>query len=386
MASTEIEVKREQEDSEGKGAGEVRVMTVHGAKGLEAPVVILPDTTTAAKAMGSPLFRALDGGFVWAPRKADDCGLSAELRQARDTASGHESLRLLYVALTRARDRLIVCGVKRSDRKASYETGCWYETILPALDRPEIAARVRQVEIDGLQVTRFGEDPQIADATLALTAAPSPLPAWVRGEAPADPDIARYASPSQLAETKYGPSPSPLAQAGGIGRFRRGDIIHRLLQLLPDIAPAERRAAAERLLAREPGLTDEQRTEMATAAFGVLDDAQFSEVFGPGSRAEAALAGTAKDLPQGLSVSGRVDRLLVTPERVLVVDYKTNRPAPASIEDADEAYRVQMAVYAAVLREVFPGRRVEAALVWTDGPRLMAVPEKVMADSLARLR
>jgi ATP-dependent helicase/nuclease subunit A len=386
MASTEIEVKREQEDSEGKGAGEVRVMTVHGAKGLEAPIVILPDTTSAAKAMGSPLFGTLDGGFVWAPRKADDCALTKDLREAREVATRHESLRLLYVALTRARDRLIVCGVRRTDRNAGYEKACWWETILPALERPEIADRVRQVEIDGLEIRRFGDDPQIADAALALTADIATLPAWVRGDAPADPEIAKYASPSQLAETKYGPAPSPLSQAGGIGRFRRGDIIHRLLQLLPDIAQDERRAAAERLLAREPDLSDEQRAEMATAAFGVLDDPQFADVFGPGSRAEAALAGSAKGLPAGLAVSGRVDRLVVTPSRVLVVDYKTNRPAPVSIEDADEAYRVQMAVYAAVLREVFPGRAVEAALVWTDGPKLMAVPEKVMADSLARLR
>jgi len=383
MASTEIEVKREQEDSDGRGPGEVRVMTVHGAKGLEAPIVILPDTTSAAKAQGSPLFRTLDGGFVWAPRKTDDCELSAQVRQARETATTHESLRLLYVALTRARDRLILCGVKRSDRKAGYEAGCWHETILRALDRPEIA--VRQVEIDGLEVTRFGPDPQIASAAAASETSASPLPAWALAEAPADPTAMKYASPSQLAETIRGPAPSPLAQAGGLGRFRRGDIIHRLLQLLPDFAADERRAAAERLLAKEPGLSAEQRTEMATAAFAVLDDPQFAEVFAPGSRAEAAIAGTAKDLPPGLAVSGRVDRLLVTPSRVLVVDYKTNRPAPASIEEADEAYRIQMAVYAAVLREVFPGRSVEAALVWTDGPKLMPVPEKVLVETLARL-
>jgi len=383
MASTEIEVKREQEDSDGRGPGEVRVMTVHGAKGLEAPIVILPDTTSAAKAQGSPLLRTLDGGFVWAPRKADDCELSAEVRQARETATTHESLRLLYVALTRARDRLILCGVKRSDRKAGFETGSWHETVLRALDRPEIA--VRQVEVDGLEVSRFGPDPQIAPAAASLETGAAALPGWALSEAPADPAAMKYASPSQLAETIRGPAPSPLAQAGGLGRFRRGDIIHRLLQLLPDFAPDERRAAAERLLAKEPGLSPEQRVEMATAAFAVLDDPQFAEVFAPGSRAEAAIAGTAKDLPSGLAVSGRVDRLLVTASRVLVVDYKTNRPAPASIEDADEAYRIQMAVYAAVLREVFPGRSIEAALVWTDGPKLMPVPEKVLAETLARL-
>jgi ATP-dependent helicase/nuclease subunit A len=125
---------------------------------------------------------------------------------------------------------------------------------------------------------------------------------------------------------------------------------------------------------------------MTAAALGVLRDPAFAEVFGPGSRAEVAIAGAAAALPEGLKISGRVDRLVVLAERVLVADFKTNRPSPARIEDADPAYLRQMAVYAAVLGEVFPGRRIEAALVWTDGPKLMAVPEILIARSLAELR
>ena len=125
---------------------------------------------------------------------------------------------------------------------------------------------------------------------------------------------------------------------------------------------------------------------MADAALAVLNDPQFSEVFGPGSRAEAAIAGGAGGLPTGLKISGRIDRLVVLPDRVLVVDFKTNRPSPARIEEADPAYLRQMALYAAVLAEVFPGRRIEAALVWTDGPKLMGVPEFLLAKSLADLR
>jgi len=172
----------------------------------------------------------------------------------------------------------------------------------------------------------------------------------------------------------------------GLGRYRRGTVIHRLLQLLPDL-PAERRPeAAAVLLEREPDLTPAQRAEMAQAALSVLNDTRFAAVFGPGSRPEAAIAGRAATLPKDLAVSGRVDRLVVEPDRVLVVDFKTNRPAPERIEDADWAYRVQMAVYAAVLAEVFPGRRIEAALVWTDGPKLMVVPENIIAATLAELR
>jgi ATP-dependent helicase/nuclease subunit A len=118
----------------------------------------------------------------------------------------------------------------------------------------------------------------------------------------------------------------------------------------------------------------------------VLRDHRFAEVFGPGSRAEVAIAGSAKALPAGLKISGRIDRLVLLPGRVLVADFKSNRPSPARIEDADPAYLRQMAIYAAVLADVFPDRRVEAALVWTDGPKLMPVPENLLAKALADLR
>jgi ATP-dependent helicase/nuclease subunit A len=383
MAASDIEVKREQED----GKGYVRVMTVHGAKGLEAPVVILPDLTTRAKPMGAPLMATQDGGFLWCSRKADDGEASARARQDRCDASDHESLRLLYVALTRARDRLILCGVRRSDRKAGYEDASWWDYVDRAYGDERIAGEVREVEDEpGRIVRRFGADPVPAPAALASASALPAAPSWLSAVAGAEPPLQRYASPSQLADTRKGPAPSPLdAMADGLGRYRRGDLVHRLLQQLPDVAPELRRAAAARLLERERDLTPGQRAEMIAAAFGVLEDARFAEVFAPGSRAEVALAGSAPELPKGLAVSGRLDRLLVTPERVLVVDYKSNRPSPDRIEDADEAYLVQMAVYVAVLRAVFPGRRVDAALVWTDGPKLMPIPESLIASTLAGL-
>src|SRR5205085_5028726 len=132
-------------------------------------------------------------------------------------------------------------------------------------------------------------------------------------------------------------------------------------------------------------LTEAQRTEMSAAALSVLADPLFAEVFGPGSRAEVAIAGGAAALPEALKISGRIDRLVVLPDRVLVTDFKTNRPSPARIEDADPAYLRQMAIYAAVLGEVFPGHAIEAAIVWTDGPKLMPIPENIMAQALADL-
>ena len=383
MAATDIEVKREPEDRPGSAGGEVRVMTAHGSKGLEAPIVILPDTTTRATAQGGPLLSTGDGGFLWAPRKPEDCPASAAARELRDVAGGHESLRLLYVALTRARDRLIVCGVRTRD--ASY-AGSWHDFADRALAREEIAAQTWMFADGDAQITRYGFDPETADAVVRDVRAAAALPDWAQRYAPAEPAVMRYASPSTLAESERGPAPSPLAERSGMGRYRRGLIVHRLLQLLPDLPPAGRRAAAASLLAREIDLTDAQRSEMADAALSVLEDDRFAAVFGPGSRAEAAVAGAAAGLPAGLAISGRVDRLVVQADRVLVVDFKTNRPAPDRIEDADPAYLTQMAVYAAVLAEVFPGRRIEAALVWTDGPKLMPVPENIVAETLARLR
>jgi ATP-dependent helicase/nuclease subunit A len=383
MASSEIEVKREQEAKDDAAGGEVRVMTVHGAKGLESKIVILPDTTTRTLPQYAPLLETGDGGFLWAPRKPDDCPASADARAIRDRATDHESLRLLYVALTRARDRLIICGVKT---KPQFFTDSWRDICEQAFKDEAIAAKTRMAAgPDGVHVVRYGPDPSPAPAVKAPLAQTLPLPDWARELAPAEIGVSRYASPSTLAEAEKGPAPSPLTLVGGLGRYRRGELIHKLLQLLPDIEVFARPQAALALLERERDLTPEQRTDMADAALGVLNDERFAAVFGQGSRAEVAIAGAAPGLPDGLAVSGRVDRLVIERDRVLVVDFKTNRPSPSRIEQADRAYLTQMAVYAAVLRAVFPGRRIEAALVWTDGPKLMPIPEELLVATLAAL-
>jgi ATP-dependent helicase/nuclease subunit A len=380
MAQVELEVKREQDDA---STPVVRVMTVHGAKGLEAPIVVLPDTTIRARAMGGPMLACEDGGFLWSARKADDCPASAAARAQRETAADHESLRLLYVALTRARDRLMILGTQ--SLKQHY-LGSWHDVVTRALGRPEIADHTRPARDGEVEIVRFGADPVLGAAARDASSPPPDLPAWARRLAPAEPLVVRYTSPTALAERERGAAPSPLAEHDGLGRYRRGLLIHRLLQLLPDVAPEARARAAAVLLAKEQDLTEAQRQEMATAALGVLHDARFAAVFGPGSRAEVALAGLAADLPAGLAISGRIDRLVVEDARVLAADFKTNRPAPERIEDADPAYLIQMAAYAAVLREVFPGRRVETALIWTDGPKLMPIPEKIVDETLASLR
>lgn len=386
LEAADVEVKRELEGPR----GEVRVMTVHGAKGLEAPVVILPDTTMKAKAQGPSLMPvALDAigmgdGEAWlmCPGSSkEDCAASEAARAAREARVSDESLRLLYVALTRARDRVIVMG--RGSKRAP-EPGDWWSVIEETFNR--LGDEVRTLDNN---VRRYGVDLDVLPAVSAAAEHRPEAPDWTR-QTPARDAAARFASPSQMQEQKRIPAPSPLARGegpgAGLGRFRRGDLIHRLLERLPDIVALDRPDAAARMLARERDLSDEQRAEMIGAAFAVLDDARFAPVFGQGSRAEVALTGSSPDLPSGVSISGRIDRLVVTPERVLVVDFKSNRPAPDHVEDADPAYVLQMAIYTAVLKRLYPDRAVEAALVWTDGPRLMAVPQSLMDEALSNAR
>jgi ATP-dependent helicase/nuclease subunit A len=379
FARLDIVVKRELEG----GRDEVRVMTAHGAKGLEAPIVFLPETTSQQSPRGSPLMETPDGGFLWCASAKGDCEASAAARALRVRREEEEALRLLYVALTRARERLVICGKRPANRREENLKG-WWAAIRDGFAHVDVAPHVRTTACSGIDIQRYGPDP----ATLGRAAAGvkegfSP-PAWIAQD-PRVEAFARYASPSDLGEAAKAASPSPLAETAGLGRFRRGDLIHRLLQILPDLPRYGRAAGAQTLLARERDLTEAQRVEMAEAALAVLNDARFAEVFGEGSRAEVAIAGSARALPSGLKISGRIDRLVVLPDRVLVADFKTNRPSPARIEDADPAYLRQMAVYAAVLAEVFPGRRIEAALIWTDGPKLMPVPENLVAQSLGEL-
>ena len=367
IESGEAEIKRDLE----QGGDQVRVMTVHGAKGLQAPVVILPDTCQVP--VQDPRLFWLDGPdatMLWPVRRdlAEPVGEAAraETRRLRD----QEYRRLLYVAMTRAEDRLYVCGWQGARGRAA---GCWYDLVAAAID--EIG---REVDLGfDMPAIRF-DDPQ----TAAPVVRPQPpesdlfsgsLPGWAGTPAPAEPAPPRPLAPSRP-DPEEPPPAGPLDDADA-PRYVRGRLIHRLLQLLPEVPDKDRWQTARQLLAKSASeLPIPARDSLVTETLGVLDDPRFAGLFGPGSRAEVPLAGRVGDQ----IVAGQVDRLLVGEDDVLVIDFKTNRPPPSQPGDVALAYLRQMAAYRALLRRIFPEKRVVCALLWTDGPAWMPLDDTVL--------
>ncbi|UPY36950.1 double-strand break repair helicase AddA [Sediminicoccus sp. KRV36] len=383
-------VKREAETS----ADMVRVMTVHGAKGLQSPIVILPDTT-ATPAQSAGLRWTEEELPLWAPRKTGFLApayADADAQQAEREAE--ETNRLLYVALTRAEDRLLICGWHGSKAPAA---GCWYEKIAAGFARLEGASAQDFTPGDwGGDAAGFAAGPLLCLASAQsdprrpeprpMAEAAASLPAWAR--IPAATILAPgIATPSHMEDEESElPAAAPHAPGDPLGaRFRRGNLIHALLQSLPDLPEDQRPAIGRGFLARPGhGLDAAQQADILEEALAVMAHPAIAAAFGPDSLAEAPLAGriggdaAGGGGPGGRLILGQVDRLLITDQRITLLDFKTNRPPPSRVEDAPRAYLRQMAAYRAVLRLAFPGRPVDCALVWTYGARVMPLPAELL--------
>ncbi|MSO64244.1 MAG: double-strand break repair helicase AddA [Alphaproteobacteria bacterium] len=366
------EVKRDLEQAR----NQVRVMTVHGAKGLEAPIVFLPDLCTLPPNDRLFFWAADDKGrdvLLW-PLSTDlDDVQSSLARQLARRENDREYRRLLYVALTRAADRLYLCGYEnRQGRRPE----CWYELLRPVME--QMAERVTVALPGGGSETvwRYVRPQEVATGRLPLGGEKMrplpPLPAWARQAPAPDPLPPRPLAPSRPGVEQWVRSPF----ADEAGRFRRGQAVHRLLQSLPNVPHARRAELAALFLAR-PGLgfsPDEQRA-IAAETLAVLADVTFARVFDPTALAEVPLTGVL-----GSTVlSGQIDRLLIAADEVLIVDFKTNRDPPADAAGVSPAYRRQMAAYWSALRSIYPDRPVRCALVWTVGPRLIELPPDFLA-------
>ncbi len=381
LREAQTEVKRDMEIAR----DEVRVMTVHGAKGLETPIVILADTMTSPAGPKPPRLLGLQGGaVVWAGRKADDVPAVAAARQMALDEAKNEYRRLLYVAMTRAADRLIVCGAEGRNKRPE---GCWYDLVRNALG-PFLAE-----EADGegkvLRYRKEGAGPLSADAVAVAdeekVTAPQDLPSWLRQPVPAEAARARPLSPSSAFDEEIGRAAmSGVSAAERQKALERGRLVHRLMESLPDIPPPRRKSAAEGYLgsaARD--FSPAEQAELARHALAILDAPNFAEVFAPGSRAEVPIIGRIpRDDGDPLAVTGQVDRLAVTGEAVLIADYKTDGAVPQRLDDVPPSYLAQLALYRAVVSCIYPDKTVRAALIFTNGPVLLEMPAASMDRAL----
>ncbi len=358
----EVAVKRRTEDE----ADHVRVMTVHGAKGLEAPIVILPDTAPRQEGANPPALLDLDTGPVWRVKKDDSPLALTAAEDARRLAVAAENRRLLYVALTRARTWLIVAGAGGPLRNGDG----WHAMVGDAL-------RGLDPDLDPspegpiVSLSRgWTEEP----GGFRVAAPPAPdLPAWARTAPPPPLPGTAIVSPSALGGAHALPGQDGLDEADALAW---GSALHALLEMLPAFPRSEWPLAAERIA---PGAPPDVYAE----AEAVLTEPGLARLFGPDALAEVEIS-AALDALGGARMIGRIDRLVVEPDVVLAIDFKSNRTVPTVPEAVPEAILRQMGAYAAALAAIYPGRRIETAILWTRARRLMDISAPLAAAALSR--
>jgi ATP-dependent helicase/nuclease subunit A len=248
--------------------------------------------------------------------------------------------------------------------------------------------------------------PEAPKAELTAHHAPVALPPWASARAPREPQLTVPLSPSQLApydhdsegEPQAAPPPkdelqeaaplAPAAMSDG-DRFLRGTLTHALLEHLPAFDAKTWPKVAKAFVAeRGKGLTSRAQASVVKEALAILDDPAFAPVFSATSRAEVPIVAVIPR-PSGtgpaLRIAGQIDRLVELPNEVLIIDYKTNRSTPRTPEDVAPVYLYQLAAYRLAVAEIFPGKAVRAALLWTDGARLMEVSSEHLDTYASRL-
>jgi ATP-dependent helicase/nuclease subunit A len=379
------QIKREAE----AGGDVVRIMTVHGAKGLQAPVVILPDTTGIPKPRENlfwlnPPQQPNTTIPIFCPRRELRSEAVKTAVDANKTAQQAEQNRLLYVALTRAEDELIICG---AEPKTALPANCWYASVRLGFSRLAIPADEQAKHT--LATPQTAAPDRVSKTTAASIAI---LPPWA-GSAPgwqATPPAIETTRAEPLApsrntddEAKLAVAASPLGDTLATARnaraaaLARGRMVHALLQHLPDLAEPDRPAAARRYVQQAAAeLPPAAQTRICESVLNIINDPALKPLFEPGSRAEAPITGVVGDI----EIGGLMDRLVIGATQILVADYKTDRMPPTAPETIPAAYLRQLAAYQAVLQQIYPAHRVECILIWTETATPMPVPQVLLAS------
>ena len=388
LAGIEYSIKRDMET----GEDVVRVMTIHAAKGLEAKIMFLPDTCGVPASRHEPKIFTLttnvpgEESIAWSPRKELDCAAVAAAREVARRATMEEYKRLLYVALTRAEGRLYIAGFHGAREP---DPGSWDRMIKAALGEDAGMETTPAFWNGAEEILRFvsnGSDaPAAGEWAEADAGAGAPnvvLPAWLQSAARFEADAKQPVTPSHALEETAGHRDSPGRAQVRRAATQRGRLIHLLLQHLPDVAAPNRRPAAlEFLAARAAGLDEISRQNLAEEALAVIDLPELAGLYGPGSRAEVAVAGRLVLGQRTIEVAGQVDRIGEAAGDILLADYKTGTPCALAATPA--AHLTQLALYRAVLAPLWPNKALRMLLIWTQGPLVVSIPPESLDAALA---
>jgi ATP-dependent helicase/nuclease subunit A len=374
LAGLEYSIKRDMEGAEDA----VRVMTIHAAKGLEAKIVFLPDSCGVPSPRHGPRVFVLDTKvpdeqtIAWSPRKDLDCEAIAAARAKAHDAARDEYRRLLYVALTRAEERLYIAGfhgVKGPD------PGCWAKMIEAAL--------ANEAGMETAPAFWNGEDQILRLISEGSGAPAAAVPDWLCRGAGFETNAMPPVKPSHALAPAHRLVGRGAAQARREAA-RRGRLMHLLLQYLPGIATLHRRNAALAFLAaRAPGLDDTARQHLAGEVLKVIALPELASLFGQDSKAEVSVAGRIAAGLRMIEVNSKIDRVGENQKEILAADYKTGAPCP--LDGTPAAYLAQMALYRAVLAPLWPDKTLRMLLIWTAGPRVVWLPAGVLDAVLVAL-
>jgi ATP-dependent helicase/nuclease subunit A len=363
----EITVKRELEEA----GGHVRIMTVHGSKGLQAPIVFLPDTirSPSAKKTARLLWPDKTGLPLplWSPNKNADSSFYLEAKDRYENHMEEEYKRLLYVAMTRAEDRLYICGTKGKTKPLE---NSWYHFIYNALSQMNNVSTVEMGERGEKLLLYQPQSRKVESESKEHSAKQQALGdiKWALEPVKTELHTSRPLTPSRPAE-KEPAARSPLAYKDA-NRFRRGNISHKLLEILPEFSEELREKVALEFVSR-PGfdLSKKMQESIVREVLDIVNHQEYKPLFGKGSLAEVPITGLVGENV----VSGQIDRLLITEDSVWIVDYKTNRPPPAKPEQVPDIYRKQLLAYRNIISKLYPERAIRTFLLWTDGPIFMEI-------------
>lgn len=365
LQAEEVEIKRQMD-----GAGDrIRVMTVHGAKGLESPIVILPDTTGWKLDIKSQIYPAENGGMMWQVSK-DNCPDQITIaREKLRHLAEQERMRLLYVAMTRAEKWLIVCGAG----KQGAEGTSWHAMIEAGMT----TAHAESFQFDGgsglrLEAGTWDGEPSCTQENMAKTG--SILPKWAKMAAANPKRDTKTLAPSDLGGAK--------ALAGeGLSEqdaMQRGNHIHLLLEHLPNHPPSDWEAVANTLLS---DVSSQQRSGIFAEVSTVLQNPDLGFVFADTALVEVPITASLPALG-GRRIHGFIDRLVIFPDRILAVDFKSNAVVPTTPKDMPDGLLRQLGAYSAALEQVYPNHRIETAILWTKTASLMPLKHEAVTAAL----